>query len=67
MQLRNTTTTDMTLASGHVIKAGDAIAATDGVMQYPDNRIALARDINNGTLVLEKPEPKKAFKVKHDD
>lgn len=67
MQLRNATKSDITLASQHVIKAGGAIPATDSVMQYPDNRVAIARDIQNGSLVLEKPQPKKFIGVKDFD
>jgi hypothetical protein len=66
MQLHNTTGTDIELASKHVIKAGGFIEASDGVMNYPDNRTALAMALNSGALVLQKPEPKKA-KPRNDD
>ena len=66
MQLHNTTSTDIELASKHVIKAGGFIEASDGVMNYPDNRTALAMALNSGALVLQKPEPKKMVKPKDE-
>jgi hypothetical protein len=74
MELANTTKNDLQLASLHVIKAGGSIAATPDVMQYPDNRVAIAMGLNNGTLKLQEPasklepEPAKKFaKVKDAD
>ncbi len=66
MQLYNTTGTDIELASKHVIKAGGFIEASDGVMNYPDNHIALGMALANGALVLQKPQPKKTVKLKDE-
>ena len=66
MQLHNTTGTDIELASKHVIKAGGFIEASDGVMNYTDNRTALRMAIASGALVLRKPEPKATVKPKDE-
>jgi hypothetical protein len=66
MQLHNTTGTDIELASKHVIKAGGFIEATDGVMNYADNRTALRMATASGALVLRKPEPKATVKTKYE-
>jgi hypothetical protein len=66
MQLHNTTGTDIELASKHVIKAGGFIEASDGVMNYPDNRIALGMALASGALALQKPEPKATVKPKDE-
>jgi len=69
-EIRNTTNSDVSLPTGHVIPAGQAVNLTDAVMGRVENAPILEAKLRRGDLVsgpVPAPEPVAPSKITRTD